>query len=172
MKHPQILYIDILKNVKIPRKVILNRGGIMKARQLFNELDAIEKQIKEKRELVKTYRQLSREVRITKLSHIPKNHHNRLHPMEDLITKSMDLEREIFELEILESTLQGHILELIQQLEGDLQIIIIQRHFNRQRWSEIAKIVNYSERWVYKLYNEAVKQISEILNDIEKNYIQ
>lgn len=55
------------------------------------------------------------------------------------------------------------LLDLIKKLDDPIQEqILIERYQNGKRWKEIAKIVGYSEKYLFRLHNEAMDKLKSI----------
>lgn len=119
-----------------------------------------------KLEQVQVLRELATKATST-LSPTPQSNTRNVQPMEDIITKMLDLENEInSEIDILVD-LKKDIASMIRSLDNsDHRIILELRYLCFKTWDEIASDFHYSRRHVHRIHGEALVACSKLIKDV------
>jgi DNA-directed RNA polymerase specialized sigma subunit len=89
--------------------------------------------------------------------------------MENTLVKIIDLSNEINDEIDRYIDLKVEIMETIQKVEDiKCQLLLEKRYINGKSWEEISKDLNYSIRGVFKIHNEALKEVDKILKVCSK----
>lgn len=135
----------------------------MKAKEVFNQLNQLEKEVKSKTLLAQTYRNVAGNMKSPTISDMPKNPTNHQDLMSDMLIKAMTLEEEIVSTVLAIAQLKAEITRHLMQIDIVYQEILIQRYFNHQEWLEISRTMCYSRSGIFKLHNLALAALSEEL---------
>ena len=80
--------------------------------------------------------------------------------MEEALVKVIDLENEVTadidRLIDLKREIGGYIRELE---DPRYRLILENRYLNNKSWEEVTEIFGYDKRWIYRIHNEALKEI-------------
>ncbi len=94
------------------------------------------------------------------ISDMPKSPNKNIHRLEDIIVKILDLETELnAEVDQL-LDVKKEIMGYISQVKGrEGQIVLERRYLCFDRWEDIAGEFGYSVRHIYRIHDEAIKNI-------------
>lgn len=138
----------------------------MTAKEYFRQISQMEAFINTKKQRVDALKALASSVGSSNLSGMPKNPSKSLSPMADAVCKALDLEAKIREDEYLLQQKKVFLLELIGTIDScDCQTVLIKRYFERLSWEDIASLMFYSTRWIYKLHGRALEVMDEKLKE-------
>ena len=85
-------------------------------------------------------------------------------PLENIMVKVIDLEREIEAEEARLVDLKAEVWEQLDKLTDETQKRILWlRYVNRKSWRHIATEVHFTSRYVYKLHIKAIEELERIL---------
>lgn len=86
-------------------------------------------------------------------------------PLEKIMAKVIDLDREIdSDIDALVD-LKAEVWEQLDKMEDEVQKTILWlRYAERKTWSNIAATVYFTSRYVYKLHGRALENLDKILN--------
>ena len=87
-------------------------------------------------------------------------------PLEKIMVKVIDLDREIdSDIDALVD-LKAEVWEQLDKMEDEVQKTILWlRYAERKTWSNIAAAVYFTSRYVYKLHGRALENLDKILNE-------
>ena len=92
-------------------------------------------------------------------------------PMEDIMVKLIDLEKEVNDDIDELIRLKAEILETIDQVEDvNQQIILEKRYIAGKTWEDIARETGYDRSTIYRNHGKALKEIDEILKNATKSH--
>lgn len=134
----------------------------MNSKERLEELKDITEYIKSKRLMATTYRELAEGMTSPKLTDMPKSKSSIPDPMAETLIKAIELEQEADELEKELLVKKSKLTDIIVQLDRNQQILILNRYFENLTMMEIAEKLHYTERWVYKLHQDALKEMDKI----------
>lgn len=85
-------------------------------------------------------------------------------PMEDVILKLMDLENEVNgDIDRL-IALKEEVIENINKIDNcNLRLLLTMRYINNRDWEDIADIMLYDVRTIYRFHRQGLKEIDKIL---------
>jgi len=87
-------------------------------------------------------------------------------PMEDAVVKVIDLENEINDDIDRLIDLKRGITDAIKKLKIPAhQMVLEMRYLEYKSWEEIAEVMNFDVRWVYRLHKRALKEVEDNLPD-------
>lgn len=129
----------------------------MQAKDILNKVHQIKKDIKIKKQLIKTYKTIAEGLQASRYSDMPKNTNKNNNPMGSAIDKALELEDEIKELETKLSKLNQLIFLVIQRLDNkEYQLILLERYINEKSWGEIQSMMCYSKSSIHTKHNLAL----------------
>lgn len=134
----------------------------MTAKQWLEEIKKIQEYINSKRLMAETYRTLAEGMGSPKMSDMPKGKSSIQDIMAESLVKAITLEQEVEELQQELAMKKAKLTDIIVQLEPTQQVLMIQRYFENKTMIEIAENLHYTERWVYKLHQEALKKMDQL----------
>ena len=85
-------------------------------------------------------------------------------PMEDVIVRLMDLEKEIDNDIDRLIALKEEVIENINKIDNcSLRLLLTMRYINNRDWEDIADNMLYDVRTIYRFHNQGLKEIDKIL---------
>lgn len=133
----------------------------MQAKDLFYQLQQLEKEMKTKQLLAQTYREIAEGVRSPNVSDMPKNPSVNTTLLSDMIVKAIELDAEVETTRTEVTQLKASILGSIMQLDVMYQEILIQRYFNKREWAFICQHMCYSKSGIFKLHSLALDALTQ-----------
>lgn len=138
----------------------------MTAKEYLSQVYQIDRRITDLLEQAEALRELV--TRVTPvLSDIPRSATADPHRMEASIVKMLDLEHEITAQIDRLVDLKREIMGLLQRLPTEYQSLLEQRYLLFKTWGQMAALLGYGERHVYKLHAQALAEFKKIY-DSEK----
>ncbi len=135
----------------------------MTPKEYLHQLDSAESKIRAKKERLAVLREAAASTGAPSLSDMPRPAARYASKIEDMTLKIIDLEEEIRGDEVCLCEDKAKVLELIGALDSpEHQMILIDRYFRKMSWEEIAKELNFSERWVYTQHGRALQELGKI----------
>lgn len=133
----------------------------MEAKEELNELGKIKNKIRSKELMIKTYRELATGLGAVSYEDVIKHKNNSEDPISSALTKVMDLELELINLNQEYNLQKIKIMDVIDKIENaDYQTILIKRYFQRETWEEIASSLYCSRSGVFKMHKKALEEYS------------
>lgn len=131
----------------------------MQVKAYLEQARNINIQIDSKLEQVSALRQLARKATST-LSLVPPSGAPNPHRLEDTIIRMMDLEREVDEEIDRLVDLKAEIMKTIGQVPNDRERVVLElRYLAFKDWASIAGTLKLNVRQVYRMHEEALKNI-------------
>lgn len=97
----------------------------------------------------------------TTISDMPGSPNRNIHRMEDVIIKIADLQSEIGQDIDRLLVVKRQILECINQVEDrEGRMVLEERYLRQSKWEEIAAATNYSMRQIFRIHDDALRQIT------------
>ncbi|MBR4538450.1 MAG: DUF1492 domain-containing protein [Clostridia bacterium] len=96
----------------------------------------------------------------------PVSHTRNMHSLQDVIAKIIDMENELnHDIDALVD-LKKDIKRCIDAVENpEYKTLLELRYLTFKNWNEIAIIMSYEGRYVYKVHGAALKQVDQILSE-------
>lgn len=134
----------------------------MTVKEYLSQAYRIDQRINSKLEQVASLRDLSRKATAT-LSDMPHNPNKNVHSMEGIIVKIVDLENEINrDIDDLVD-LKRDVVALIKEIKNpEYQTLLELRYLSFKTWEQVAVIMRYDLRWIYRLHGKALKEADQI----------
>jgi len=134
----------------------------MTVKEYLSQAYRIDQRINSKLEQVASLRELSRKATAT-LSDMPHNPTKNVHSMEGIIVKIVDLENEINrDIDDLVD-LKRDVVALIKEIKNpEYQTLLELRYLSFKTWEQVAVIMRYDLRWIYRLHGKALKEADQI----------
>ena len=132
----------------------------MDIKTYLNQAYRIDQRINSKLEQIRSLRELAAKATST-LSHTTGNSGSKdVHPMESIIVKILDLEREIdMDINVLVD-LKREIISLIKQIKNpEYQILLELKYLCFKTWEQIAIDMDYSIQHIFRLHNQSLRAI-------------
>ncbi|GHU37772.1 hypothetical protein FACS1894105_10500 [Clostridia bacterium] len=116
----------------------------------------VDQRISSKIEQVQSLRDLATKA-TSVMSEVPPSGSRNVHRMEDVIVKMIDLEQEINDdIDELVDLKSGIMTAIKQVNKPEYQTILELRYLCLKTWGQIAEAMNYDERWVRRLHDNAL----------------
>ena len=131
----------------------------MTTKEYLNQAFLLDRRIHSKLEQVDSLHSLSR-LTARPISDMPGSPNRNIHKLEDIVVKIIDLESEIDgDIEGLVK-LKADITHCIKDVDNqEYQLILELRYLCFKSWEEIAVIMNYDVRHVFRLHKEALREV-------------
>ena len=135
----------------------------MNAKEYLNRISQLDGEIKRKQQRCRTLRDVAMNTSV-KHSGESVQQSREKNPLEKILTKVIDLERQIEKDEALLVDLKAEVWEQLDKLEDETQKRILWlRYAEKETWKRIAKDVCFSERYVRKLHTKGLIKMDELL---------
>lgn len=84
-------------------------------------------------------------------------------PMEEIIVKLVDLEKEVNEDIDQLIKLKAEIVETINKVDDPIYQLVLQiRYIDGKTWEEVAKSIGYDRRTIFRIHGKALKEIEKL----------
>ena len=135
----------------------------MTAKEFLGGIAELEKEIVRKKQRCKTLRDVATNTSVNNSSeNIQKSKEKS--PLENIMVKIIDLDREIEADEGTLVDLKAELWEQLDKLADETQKRILWlRYVNRKSWRHIASEVHFTSRYVFKLHIKAIEELERIL---------
>ena len=135
----------------------------MTAKEFLGGIAELEKEIVRKKQRCKTLRDVATNTSVNNSSeNIQKSKEKS--PLENIMVKIIDLDREIEADEGTLVDLKAELWEQLDKLADETQKRILWlRYVNRKSWRHIASEVHFTSRYVFKLHIKAMEELEGIL---------
>ena len=135
----------------------------MPAKDFLSQAYRIDQRINSKLEQVQSLRELATKATAT-LSDNPASGSRNVHSMSDIIAKMIDLENEInADIDRLVD-LKREIVTVIKRVANpEYQTLLELRYLCFKSWEQIAVVMSYNSRHVFKLHDAALQKIESAL---------
>ena len=135
----------------------------MTAKEYLGRIAELEKEIVRKKQRCKTLRDVATNTSVNNSSeNIQKSKEKS--PLENIMVKIIDLDREIDADEGTLVDLKAELWEQLDKLADETQKRILWlRYVNRKSWRHIASEVHFTSRYVFKLHIKAIEELERIL---------
>jgi len=144
----------------------------MNIKEYLSQAYHIDKRINSKIEQARSLHELATKASFT-ISDMPKSSTRNFKQMENNIAKMVDLVSEINDdiKDLL--NLKQDILSIIKNISNpEHQIILELRYLNFQTWDQIADVLKYNVRYVYKLHDKALITCNSIFKKLDTKKAQ
>jgi len=133
------------------------------AKDFLSQAYRIDQRINSKLEQVQSLRELATKATAT-LTDAPVSGSRKVHSMSDIIDKMIDLENEINEDIDRLVDLKREIVSLIKRVENpEYQTLLELRYLCFKSWEQIAVTMNYTSRNVFKMHDQALERVENLL---------
>lgn len=141
----------------------------MTAKNYLSQTYRIDQRINSKLEQITSLRELATKATST-ISDMPHAPSKKLHPMESIIVKMVDLEEEInSDIDDLVD-LKRDIFSMIKEIKNpEYQTLLELRYLCYKSWEQIAVNMGYNIRYLYKLHDRALDECELVLKRTGKN---
>ena len=137
----------------------------MTAKEFLNQISQLEKEITRKKQRCQTLRDVAMNTSVNNSNEAVQCTKEK-NPLEKILTKVIDLDREIEKDEMALVDLKAEIWEQLDKLTDEIQKRILWlRYVERKPWRYIAMKVNFTSRYVHKLHIKALDELDEILRE-------
>ncbi len=93
-------------------------------------------------------------------------------PMENALVKLMSLEEEINDDIDQLIDLKRELTMFVAEIENPSHRLLLElRYLGESTWEEVAAIMGYDIRWVYRLHRKALKETNELLQSSSMEWI-
>ena len=135
----------------------------MTAKEFLGGIAELEKEIVRKKQRCKTLRDVATNTSVNNSTeNIQKSKEKS--PLENIMVKIIDLDREIEADEGTLVDLKAELWEQLDKLADETQKRILWlRYVNRKSWRHIASEVHFTSRYVFKLHIKAIEELERIL---------
>lgn len=131
----------------------------------------LNKALESKKMEIMNYKELSKSIGISKLGEKVNSTYKKEAFFEKYVNKIEELEKEILSLECKIEKFNIRIATFIESLDNiNQKMVITYRSMLLYTWEEIAIKMNYSKRWIIKLYEMGVNELENKIN--HKNSIK
>ena len=146
------------------KKYIERNGGIiMTAKEYLKSISQLDDEIKRKRQRCRTLRDVAMNTSIKYLGDAVQQTRDN-NPLEKILAKVIDLERQIENEESRLVDLKAEVWEQLDKLEDETQKRILWlRYAENKTWKMIAKDICFSERYIRKLHAKGLIKLEELL---------
>ena len=135
----------------------------MTAKEYLNRISVLEDEIKRKQQRCITLRDVAMNTSVNNSNEAVQRTRNKS-PLESIVTKVIDLEREIEADEARLVDLKAEVWEQLDKLTDEIQKRILWlRYVERKPWRYISVAVHFTSRYVYKLHIKALDELEKIL---------
>lgn len=135
----------------------------MNAKEYLNRISRLNCEIKRKQQRCRTLRDVAMNTSV-KHSGESVQQSREKNPIEKILTKVIDLERQVEKDEALLVDLKAEVWEQLDRLEDEIQKRILWlRYSERKTWKMISKDICFSERYIRKLHAKALVKLEEVL---------
>jgi DNA-directed RNA polymerase specialized sigma subunit len=126
------------------------------AQDFLNRANYLDRHIKVKLDQVQSLQELAEKATST-LSHTSTRGSRNIHRMEDAIVRMTDLQNEISSDIDNMVALRKSINDAINNIEKpNHQMVLELRYLAQKPWNEIAAIMNYEERYIFRIHRDAL----------------
>ena len=137
----------------------------MTAKEYLNRISVLEDEIKRKQQRCITLRDVAMNTSVNN-SNIGVQKTRDKNSFESILTRVIDLEREIKADEERLGDLKAEVWEQLDKLTDEIQKRILWlRYVDRKPWRYISSAVHFTSRYVYKLHIKALEELEKILNE-------
>lgn len=135
----------------------------MTAKEYLNQAYWLDRRINSKLEQISALRETATKA-TSVMNDTPVSHSRNVQSMQETIAKIVDMEHELDrEIDALVD-LKREITQIIKSVPSfEYKTILELRYLTFKSWSEIATLMNYDVRYVYKMHGRALKKIDELL---------
>ena len=137
----------------------------MTAKEYLAQTIWLNKSIDSKLEYLESLKQLTMKITASYSQDKPeKKQQGKRCRMEEALVKVMDLENEVTaDIDRL-IDFKREIGEYIGELDDPRQRLILEhRYLHNKSWEEVREILGFDKRWIYRIHNEALKEIDKNL---------
>mgnify|MGYP004539670295 FL=1 len=135
----------------------------MTAKEYLKSISQLDDEIKRKRQRCRTLRDVAMNTSV-KCSGDAVQQTRDNNPLEKILTKVIDLERQIESEESRLVDLKAEVWEQLDKLEDETQKRILWlRYAEKKTWKMIAKDICFSERYIRKLHAKGLIKLEELL---------
>ena len=135
----------------------------MTAKEFLYQISQLEKEITRKKQRCQTLRDVAMNTSVNNSNDAVQCTKEK-NPLEKILTKVIDLDREIEKDEMALVDLKAEIWEQLDKLTDEIQKRILWlRYVERKPWRYIAMKVNFTSRYVHKLHIKALDELDEVL---------
>lgn len=135
----------------------------MTAKEYLNRISQLDGEIKRKHQRCRTLRDVAMNTSVKHSGETVQQSREK-NPLEKIITKVIDLERQIEKDESRLVDLKTEVWEQLDRLEDEIQKRILWlRYAERKTWKMISKDICFSERYIRKLHSKGLVKLEELL---------
>lgn len=135
----------------------------MNAKEYLNQISELDGKIMKKQQRCRTLRDVAMNTSVNNSNEAVQRTRNKS-PLESIVTKVIDLEREIEADEARLVDLKAEVWEQLDKLTDEIQKRILWlRYVERKPWRYISVAVHFTSRYVYKLHIKALDELEKIL---------
>ena len=140
----------------------------MTVKEFLNQAHRLDQRINSKLEQIASLHDLATKATVT-YSDMPRNPNKGKSKVEEIVVKIMGLEEEINKDIDTLVELKADITHLIKKLDShEYQIILEQRYLCFKSWEQISVDMGYSIQHMFRLHDEALKELSCFYKDESK----
>ena len=137
----------------------------MTAKEYLNRISKLDNEIKRKQQRCITLRDVAMNTSVNNSNDVVQKTRDK-NPLESILTKVIDLEREIEADESRLVDLKAEVWEQLDKLSDEItKRILWLRYADRKTWRCIASAVHFTSRYVYKLHIKALNELEKILDE-------
>lgn len=136
----------------------------MTAKEFLSQAHRLDQRINSKLEQVASLRDMTTKI-TSIMSDDPVSHTRNVHSMQDIIAKIVDTQDEINKDIDALVDLKRDIMHCIKRINNpEYQTLLELRYLSFKSWSEIALLMDFEDRYVYKVHGCALKEVEKILS--------
>ena len=137
----------------------------MTAKEYLNRISQMDNEIMRKQQRCRTLRDVAMNTSVNNSNDVVQKTRDK-NPLESILTKVIDLEREIEADKVRLLNLKAEVWEQLDKLSDEIpKRILWLRYADRKTWRCIASAVHFTSRYVYKLHLKALDEFEKILNE-------
>ena len=143
----------------------------MTTKEYFEQALTLNKRINSKLDHLGTLREMSTKATIT-LSDMPRSSSPNLYQMQDIISKIIDLEREINRDIDRFVDMKREYMWIINEIRNPVfQLVMEQRYLCCRTWEKISEELGYEMRSLHRLHGEALKVAERLIPQWSENLV-
>lgn len=133
------------------------------AREQLQEIEQIGKEIRAKKATLQALKDIARGIGSASMDGMPRGKNSAGSRLADILCKAVDLETEIAADEKALNDQKYCLLERIDGLDNaEYRMVLTEHYFNRRSWTDIAKTMHYSRRWIFTICDKALEELDKI----------
>ena len=137
----------------------------MTAKEYLNQISELDNEIKRKQQRCRTLRDVAMNTSVNNSNDAVQTTRDK-NPLEKILAKVIDLDREIEADEARLVDLKAEVWEQLDKLTDETQKRILWlRYADRRPWRYIASEVHFTSRYVHKLHVKALDELDEIVKN-------